>query len=148
MLELGAGLEAGPSDPQPILLPDGKIIQVADALCLASDTFWTLDGNSWPGRAHASLPPPLFALTRGKSVVLDIENTTSRAHPIHIHGHTMTILSASLLHRPVHRADTVLVLPNERVTVGFVADNPGNWMIHCHVIEHQETGMMGWFRVS
>ncbi|HEX4293661.1 MAG TPA: multicopper oxidase domain-containing protein, partial [Rhizomicrobium sp.] len=73
---------------------------------------------------------------------------TSRAHPIHVHGHTMTLLSASLLARPVHRADTVLVLPNERVTVGFTADNPGNWMIHCHVIEHQETGMMGWFRVS
>jgi len=42
----------------------------------------------------------------------------------------------------------VLVLPNESVTVGFVDDNPGNWMINCHVIEHQETGMMGWFRVS
>jgi FtsP/CotA-like multicopper oxidase with cupredoxin domain len=90
----------------------------------------------------------LFSFSRGQNVILDLENTTSRAHPIHIHGHTMTVLAASLLQRPVHRADTVLVLPNERVTVGFVADNPGNWMIHCHVIEHQETGMMGWFRVS
>lgn len=146
-LELGAGLEALP-EQQPILLPDGRTVQVTDALCLASDTFWTLDGKSWPGRAHGDLPPPLFALERGESVVLDLENTTSRAHPIHIHGHTMTVLAASILQRPVHRADTVLVLPNERVTVGFVAGNPGNWMIHCHVIEHQETGMMGWFRVS
>jgi FtsP/CotA-like multicopper oxidase with cupredoxin domain len=60
----------------------------------------------------------------------------------------MKVLSTERLKRPVHRADTVLVLPNERVQVAFVADNPGNWMIHCHVIEHQETGMMGWFRVS
>jgi FtsP/CotA-like multicopper oxidase with cupredoxin domain len=148
-VELGAGLEAGVlSDPQPVVLPDGRTVQFADALCLASDTFWTLDGTSWPGRTHRNLPPPLFSLTRGENVVLDLENTTSRAHPIHVHGHTMTVLGASILHRPVHNADTVLVLPNERVTVGFVADNPGSWMIHCHVIEHQETGMMGWFRVS
>jgi len=148
-LELGAGLE-GIADisPQPIVLPDGKTIDLADSLCLATDTFWTLDGKAWPGRSHSTLPPPLFSFARGQNVILDLENTTSRAHPIHIHGRTMTVLSASLLQRPVHRADTVLVLPNERVTVGFVADNPGNWMIHCHVIEHQETGMMGWFRVS
>ncbi|MBV9991070.1 MAG: multicopper oxidase family protein [Alphaproteobacteria bacterium] len=148
-LELGAGVAAADlPNPQPIVLPDGRRIELADSLCLAQGAFWTLDGKSWPGRDHARLPPPLFTLARGQKVVLDIANTTSRSHPIHIHGHTMTVLSASVLKRPIHRADTVLVLPNERVTVGFVADNPGNWMVHCHVVEHQETGMMGWFRVS
>ena len=146
-LEAAVGPNVLPS-PSPVTLPDDRQIDIADSLCLAAGTFWTLDGQSWPGRDHAHLPPPLFSLGRGQKVVLDIANATSRAHPIHIHGHTMTLLSASLLPRPVHRADTVLVLPNERVTVGFTADNPGNWMIHCHVIEHQETGMMGWFRVS
>jgi FtsP/CotA-like multicopper oxidase with cupredoxin domain len=146
-LELGAGVDSV-GDAAPVTLPDGRVIDIADSLCLAQGTFWTLDGKSWPSRDHDRLPPPLFDFKRGQSVLLEIANTTSRAHPIHIHGHTMTVLSASLLRRPVHRADTVLVLPNERVTVGFVADNPGNWMIHCHVIEHQETGMMGWFRVS
>ena len=148
-LELGAGVDANSvPGPQPIVLPDGRTIDLADSLCLASGTFWTLDGKAWPGRDHKSLPSPLFSFRRGEPVLLELVNTTSRAHPIHIHGHTMTVLSASLLARPVHRADTVLVLPNERVRVGFVADNPGNWMIHCHIIEHQETGMMGWFRVS
>jgi FtsP/CotA-like multicopper oxidase with cupredoxin domain len=33
------------------------------------------------------------------------------------------------------------------VDVAFVADNPGRWMFHCHVIEHQETGMMGYIEV-
>ncbi len=148
-LELGAGVDANtPPNPPPIVLPDGRIVDLADSLCLAAGTFWTLDGKSWPDRDHKKLPPPLFSFRRGERVILDIDNSTSRAHPIHIHGHTMTVLSASLLPRPVHRADTVLVLPNERVTIGFVADNPGNWMIHCHVIEHQETGMMGWFHIS
>lgn len=148
-LELGAGVDAN-SVPnlQPIVLPDGRKIELADSLCLASGTFWTLDGKAWPDRDHKSLPPPLFSFRRGEPVVFELVNTTSRAHPIHVHGHTMTVLTASLLARPIHRADTVLVLPNERVRVGIVADNPGNWMIHCHIIEHQETGMMGWFHVA
>ena len=41
-----------------------------------------------------------------------------------------------------------VVAPKERVKIAFVADNPGDWMIHCHIIEHQETGMMGIFRVA
>ena len=81
-------------------------------------------------------------------MALELSNGTARAHPIHLHGHTLTVLSASVLPRPVHRADTVLVMPNERVQTAFVADRPGAWMIHCHVVEHQETGMMGWFRVT
>jgi FtsP/CotA-like multicopper oxidase with cupredoxin domain len=39
-------------------------------------------------------------------------------------------------------------MPDERVRIAFVADNPGNWMLHCHIIEHQETGMMAWFQVT
>jgi FtsP/CotA-like multicopper oxidase with cupredoxin domain len=147
-LQLGQGAAADIADAPPILLPDGRANDVADSHCLAQGAFWTLDGQSWPGRDHAHLPRPLLDLRRGQKVVLDFVNATSRAHPMHIHGHTMTLLSASLLKRPQHCLDTVLVLPNERVRVGFTADNPGNWMIHCHVVEHQETGMMGWFRVS
>ncbi|MEI9933000.1 MAG: multicopper oxidase domain-containing protein [Rhizomicrobium sp.] len=128
-LELGAGVDATAiAAPKPIVLPDGREVDIADSLCLAQGIFWTLNGQSWPGGNHANLPPPLFNFERGERVVLEIENTTSRLHPIHLHGHTMTVLSASLLKRPVHRADTVLVLPNERVTVGFVADNPGKWI--------------------
>jgi FtsP/CotA-like multicopper oxidase with cupredoxin domain len=40
------------------------------------------------------------------------------------------------------------LLPEEKVEVAFVADNPGDWMLHCHIIEHQETGMMTYFRVA
>jgi FtsP/CotA-like multicopper oxidase with cupredoxin domain len=44
--------------------------------------------------------------------------------------------------------DTVLVDPEERVEIAFRADNPGDWMIHCHILEHQAGGMMGLFRVA
>ena len=45
-------------------------------------------------------------------------------------------------------ADTALVTPKERLNNAFVADNPGAWMLHCHIIEHQETGMMGYVLVA
>ena len=46
-----------------------------------------------------------------------------------------------------HFADTVLLQPEETIQAAFVADNPGSWMAHCHIAEHQETGMMGYFAV-
>ncbi|MFC7608484.1 multicopper oxidase domain-containing protein [Teichococcus aestuarii] len=41
----------------------------------------------------------------------------------------------------------MLLLPRERAEIAFVAA-PGRWMFHCHVLEHLETGMMGWLRVT
>lgn len=38
--------------------------------------------------------------------------------------------------------DTLLMAPRSRATVAMVADNPGRWMLHCHIPEHQEAGMM------
>jgi FtsP/CotA-like multicopper oxidase with cupredoxin domain len=44
--------------------------------------------------------------------------------------------------------DTVLLDPDSRAEIAFVADNPGDWMLHCHVLEHQATGMMAVVRVA
>ena len=44
--------------------------------------------------------------------------------------------------------DTVLVDPDSRAEIAFVADNPGDWMFHCHVLEHQASGMMATIRVA
>jgi FtsP/CotA-like multicopper oxidase with cupredoxin domain len=142
---------AAPSNYQdvpPILLPDGTTIDVLDSLCANPRTLWAIDGKAWPEREHANLPPPFARFGRGDSVVLDFVNESKQPHPMHLHGHTFKVLSASQLPRPEHRADTVLVMPDERVRVAFVADNPGKWMIHCHIVEHQDTGMMAWFEVA
>ncbi|HEX4885257.1 MAG TPA: multicopper oxidase domain-containing protein, partial [Casimicrobiaceae bacterium] len=45
-------------------------------------------------------------------------------------------------------ADTTLLPPRSRAEIAFVADNPGDWMLHCHVLEHQASGMMGTIRVA
>ena len=132
----------------PIVLPDGRRIDVLDSLCSTSRTLWAVDGKTWPQSGHEHLPPPLLELRRGETARVEFVNTTPHIHPMHLHGHSFKVLSASKLERPVHWADTVLVMPEERVEIAFVADNPGNWMLHCHIIEHQDTGMMGWFRVA
>jgi FtsP/CotA-like multicopper oxidase with cupredoxin domain len=119
-----------------------------DDLCTASGTFWAINKHPWPTGAHSRLPPPIAALERGKSYVFELKNLTPQMHPIHIHGHTFKVLKSNKRELPVHHADTVLLQPKERVEVAFVADNPGDWMFHCHILEHQETGMMSYLRVA
>ena len=76
-------------------------------------------------------------------------NDTAWFHPIHLHGVAFRVLSRNgrpAPHRPW--ADTALLAPRERAEVAFVADNPGDWMFHCHVLEHQASGMMGVVRIE
>jgi FtsP/CotA-like multicopper oxidase with cupredoxin domain len=117
-------------------------------LCESEAAFWAINKQAWPVHGQDRLPPPLATLERGKTYRWELANLTPQQHPIHIHGHSFTVLDSNKRKLPRHNADTVLLLPNERVDVAFVADNPGDWMMHCHIIEHQESGMMGYFRVA
>ena len=119
-----------------------------DSLCLSSRVFWSINRTAWPGASHENIPPPLFELQSGRSYVADIFNGTPHRHPMHLHGHTFKVIGSNKEPQPVHWADTVLVDPKERLRIAFVAGEPGDWMFHCHIIEHQETGMMGYLRVA
>ncbi|MBX6376606.1 MAG: multicopper oxidase domain-containing protein, partial [Acetobacteraceae bacterium] len=92
---------------------------------------------------------PLAVLRRGASYVLALRNETAWPHPMHLHGHAFRILSRN--GAPTSRrewGDTVLIPPRDSGEIAFVADNPGDWMFHCHVLEHQAAGMMGVVRVA
>ncbi len=143
MVQLRLSASSVPADLSLSNLP----LRFADALCLAPKTFWALNGQPWPSRSHEVLPPPLFTFRRGRTYVIEVVNQTPHIHPIHLHGHTFKLISSSKSDVLPHFADTTIVAPKERVKIAFVADNPGDWMIHCHIIEHQETGMMGIYRV-
>ena len=109
---------------------------------------WAINGRSMTGDGSAAMPP-LFRIARGRSCVLDFRNETAWWHPMHLHGHSFNVLSRDRVPVP-HDVwgDTVLVRPRERVRVAFVADNPGDWMLHCHIMEHQVGGLMTTIRVS
>ena len=118
------------------------------SICSSANIFWTINGQAWRMGDHSTTPPPLPRLVLGRSYVFALTNTSQLLHPVHIHGYTFKVLKSDQRRLPVHHADTLIVQPGETVDVAFVADNPGRWMLHCHVIEHQETGMMGYLDVA
>lgn len=119
-----------------------------DARALAeAGKFWAMNGVV-PTELYTSEPMLRFEL--GATHVLRLVNETRWRHPIHLHGHSFHILRQGaedpLAGAPVR--DTVLLQPGEAAEVAFVADNPGKWMLHCHVLEHQMSGMMGVVEVA
>jgi FtsP/CotA-like multicopper oxidase with cupredoxin domain len=108
---------------------------------------WTVNGEPMPDNGHDH--EPILKLARGRSYVLEMANDTQWHHPIHLHGHVFRVMTRD--GKPTrHREwlDTVLMPPRSRAEVAFVADNPGNWMLHCHILEHQASGMMAVMRVA
>ena len=94
---------------------------------------WTLNG-----KPHGQNKP--LEVRQGERVRLDFTNTTTMFHPMHLHGHTFQVVNPG--GAAGARKDTTIIRPDEPVSVEFIADNPGQWMIHCHNNYHQEGGMM------
>jgi manganese oxidase len=66
-------------------------------------------------------------------------------HPIHLHGHTFQVTGTEGGRKPPTTWDpgnTVLVGVAQARDIEFVADNPGDWMIHCHLPHHMMNSMM------
>ncbi len=100
---------------------------------------WATNGQV-PDDVH--FDKPLLSLDLGKTYILELSNRTSFEHPVHLHGHAFRVIAQNEvpIPRPVLR-DTVLIKPGDMQEIAFVADNPGKWMLHCHILEHQEFGM-------
>jgi FtsP/CotA-like multicopper oxidase with cupredoxin domain len=94
------------------------------------------------GQASPNLPP--IDVQAGQIVHLHIVNDTEEYHPMHLHGHVLSVLAKngeSLQGSPVH-LNSILVGPRETWDVAFAADNSGIWMFHCHVLLHAGMRMM------
>jgi FtsP/CotA-like multicopper oxidase with cupredoxin domain len=112
-----------------------------------SGTAWFINGVAADENRH--IMDPILTLERNRSHVIAMTNATAWHHPIHLHGHSFRVISRN--GQPTRYRewqDTVLVSPREKVEIAFVADNPGDWMFHWHILEHQAGGMMAVFRVA
>ncbi len=85
--------------------------------------------------------------------IWNIKNMSPMAHPFHAHATQYQILDRNGI--PASGADlgwkdTFLVQPGEsvRVIAKFEEVNKGDYMYHCHILEHEDAGMMGYFRVG
>lgn len=68
---------------------------------------------------------------------------------MHLHGHSFHLLSRDGVPVPHDIwGDTVLIRPRQRIKVAFVAGYPGDWLLHCHIMDHQMNGLMTYIRVT
>ena len=69
-------------------------------------------------------------------------------HPIHIHGQRFLALSTNgQKNQNLVWKDTTLIQTGDTVELLVQMDNLGDWVIHCHIPEHMEAGMMSGFKV-
>ena len=93
--------------------------------------------------------PPLIDVKRGTTVKLTLDNKTAFPHPMHLHGHHMKLLTID--GKPIDQprwVDSPLLYPQQTMQLAFVADNPGEWLFHCHALEHHAAGLGALVRVT
>ncbi len=95
------------------------------------------------------LAPPLSAHV-GDTELVTVTNSTDFAHPFHLHGFFFQVLDETGAPRaPLEWKDTVSVpvRGSTRLVVRY-DDRPGDWMFHCHILDHADAGMMGVLSLS
>jgi FtsP/CotA-like multicopper oxidase with cupredoxin domain len=97
---------------------------------------WLINGQKFP-------EVTVKQLTHGAETIIEVRNLSPTDHPFHLHGHGFEVLSRDGV-PPAWRQmeDTVNVGIRERVRLRLVANNPGKWMLHCHILPHAAGGMM------
>jgi FtsP/CotA-like multicopper oxidase with cupredoxin domain len=99
---------------------------------------YTINGKTFP-----NFDP--IKVRRGDRVKVKLVNRDPmNNHPMHLHGHFFQILSKNgkpVTGSPIYK-DTLNVKPGETDEVAFLADNPGNWLFHCHDLHHASAGMV------
>jgi FtsP/CotA-like multicopper oxidase with cupredoxin domain len=118
---------------------------------------WLIDGRTFEMEGVA----PAETVAPGSTHVWEFVNQSNpmgmaMAHPVHMHGRQFRVVSrsggtANALREGIHDqgwTDTVVVLPGEtvRVQVTF-SQYPGLYLYHCHILEHEDMGMMRNFRI-
>jgi FtsP/CotA-like multicopper oxidase with cupredoxin domain len=163
-LELGlyGPLIVEPRDPEPIeyareytYILDEKALDFTPQVALGSAQLRHQDAGNGRGgavqydafllngKAGDAIPP--LHIRVGETIRVRLINAGNLVHAIHLHGHSFTLVATD--GNPVPPAaqlvkDTVLIGPAERYDLAIEGTNPGIWMFHCHMPNHQDNGMM------
>ena len=135
----------------PLVMTGGAKNETDMSFMMGKGPIWQFNGHGGMAtESHgASHGEPLARIARGRTMLIRYENKTSWPHAMHLHGHHFRLLERQGGRPPEpYWWDTLLVQPGETALTAFVADNPGNWMIHCHMLDHQASGMDTWFEVT
>lgn len=143
-------------------------VNVAFEINSTGNFIWTIDGSSYrtdynnpvlpilqsdnSSAAIAALPREwnIYNFGSNKSFIIVVNNQNPIAHPFHIHGHNMFILSqgygswnGQIQGNPNNpaRRDVQLLPPSGYIAIQVIADNPGVWPFHCHIAWHVSGGL-------
>jgi len=134
-----ATLRVGPSAPSQASIP-ARLRQIERLAADAAPTR-TIDLKALMHGGHHQRDEPVRV---GELQVWELVNETSQDHPFHLHGFFFQVLDETA---PAWK-DTVNVPRKSRATIAWLPDDrPGEWMYHCHILEHHAGGMMGHFEV-
>jgi len=107
---------------------------------------WKMDWNwhTMNGRSGPYATP--LVVRHGERVRIRILNfSPMQHHPIHLHGHTFWVTGHEGSRAP-HSAwvprNTELIGIAQAAELEFVANNPGDWMFHCHMVHHMMNHMV------
>ena len=112
-------------------------LTIRDAGALNGSKFdtWTMNGDAWPD------VKPLM-VKAGARYRLRFVNASGDQHPMHLHRHSFEVTSIGDRQVSGLIKDCVNVLPLQTISVDFLADNPGDSLLHCHQQLHMDYGFM------
>jgi FtsP/CotA-like multicopper oxidase with cupredoxin domain len=96
---------------------------------------WTINNKSWP-----ELEP--LTVQQGKHYRMILRNGSGDQHPIHLHRHTFEVVRIGEKKFSGLMKDVINIMPLDTVEVDFVANNPGDTLMHCHQQLHMDYGFM------
>jgi FtsP/CotA-like multicopper oxidase with cupredoxin domain len=102
----------------------------------------SIDGAVWPD-------VPMVNVTPYTETTFEVENASEMHHPFHIHGNRFQVVEVDgVAPELIGWKDTFDIPPRTTVKLVSELDNPGEWMYHCHILEHADDGMAGLMTVE
>lgn len=120
--------------------PDREIYLVLHDLYSGDVPSLDRDYDCFNGRAFLG-NTPTFRATVGQHVRWHVVALGTEFHVFHVHGHRWKNDAGRY-------TDSVVVGPATTVVADYVEDSPGDWLYHCHVVDHMEGGMVGRYHVD
>lgn len=105
---------------------------------------WTINGKLMDENKPLEIEP--FEIRAGERVRVTMANESLMRHPMHLHGHSFRVLAENGQGNAAPLKDTVIVEPRRTLAFEFLADNPGDWLFHCHHAYHLAAGMARVFK--
>ena len=141
VLELNSGMNMGGMGGMSGGMMGGHQGHGASSPSNSSMMRWTINGKSYPDTDP--LPVSVGQVVKVRFWNKDTMGMHRMDHPMHIHGAYFQVVSLNGQRPPREMwKDTINIPAGQYVDVAFVMKNAGDWMLHCHILDHEDGGMM------